>query len=52
MPLEGIQEDDWVMFDRVLIVRDLFTGGKRSFTYSGDAQAFRAAVYKQYGKLC
>jgi len=50
MPLEGLSADDWVMFDQVLIVRDLFTGGNRSFTNSLAAHEFRAAVYKQYGE--
>eukprot|EP00775_Hariotina_reticulata_P006840 gene6840-7058_t len=34
---------------QVLIVRDLFTGGTRSFTNTVDARAFRAAVYSNYG---
>jgi protein O-GlcNAc transferase len=50
MPLEGASPDEWVVFDRVLIVRDLFTGGKRSFTSSSDAREFRAAVYTHYGE--
>lgn len=50
MPLEGLSPDDWVMFDTVLIVRDLFTGGTRSFTSTADARQFRAAVYQQYGE--
>lgn len=52
MPLEGVCADEWVVFDQVLIVRDLFTGGNRSFTNSADAREFRAAVYKQYGEFC
>lgn len=51
MPLEGVGADEWVMFDKVLIVRDLFTGGNRSFTSSRDAREFRAAVYQHYGEL-
>lgn len=50
MALEGVAADEWVAFDRVLIVRDLFTGGTRSFTSSSDAQEFRAAVYTHYGE--
>jgi protein O-GlcNAc transferase len=50
MPLEGVSRDEWIMFDHVLIVRDLFTGGNRSFASTQDAREFRAAVYKQYGE--
>jgi hypothetical protein len=49
MPLEGVPADEWVVFERALIVRDLFTGGTRTFTNSQDARAFRAEVYRQYG---
>ena len=51
MPLEGVPSDEWVLFERALIIRDLFTGGTRSFTNTEDAQAFRAEVYKHYGKV-
>jgi protein O-GlcNAc transferase len=50
MPLEGLSADEWVMFDQVLIVRDLFTGGNRSFTDSSSAKEFRAAVYQHHGE--
>jgi hypothetical protein len=50
MPLEGVPADEWVVFERALIVRDLFTGGTRTFTNSSDARAFRADVYRQYGR--
>ncbi|WIA28051.1 hypothetical protein OEZ86_010636 [Tetradesmus obliquus] len=49
MPLEGVPADEWVVFERAVIVRDLFTGGTRTFTNSADARAFRAEVYRQYG---
>lgn len=49
MPLEGVAPDEWVVFERVLIVRDVFTGGQRSFATTEDAHAFRAAVYAHYG---
>lgn len=48
-PLEGVPRDEWVVFDNVLIIRDVFTGGKRSFASQGDAHEFRAAVYAHYG---
>jgi hypothetical protein len=50
MPLDGVSADEWLMFDTVLIVRDLFTGGNRSFSSSTDARGFRAAVYNHYGE--
>jgi hypothetical protein len=50
MPLEGVSGGEWLLFDRVLMVRDLFTGGNRSFTSTQDAREFRAAVYAQYGE--
>lgn len=50
MPLEGVPADEWVLFERTLIIRDLFTGGNRSFTNTEDARTFRAEVYKHYGE--
>jgi hypothetical protein len=50
MPLDGVSADEWLLFDTVLIVRDLFTGGNRSFSSTTDAQEFRAAVYNHYGE--
>jgi hypothetical protein len=41
----GIQ----VAFQRVMIVRDLFTGGKRSFASIADARAFRQQIYLVHG---
>ena len=49
-PLEGYEPHEWVAFERALVVRDIFTGGVRTFLNTLDAQAFRAAIYKQYGK--
>jgi hypothetical protein len=40
-----------VIFERALIVRDLYTGGGRAFLNSEDAREFRAAVYNNYGGL-
>lgn len=48
-PLEGFGAEEWVVFERALVVRDLFTGGTRTFHSTPDAQAFRAALYQQYG---
>lgn len=48
-PLEGYGPHEWVCFERALVVRDLFTGGTRTFHSSPDAQDFRAALYQQYG---
>lgn len=53
-PLEGYQPHEWVAFERALVVRDIFTGGVRTFLSTEDAQAFRSLIYKQYSKpvLC
>ena len=48
-PLEGYGAHEWVCFERALVVRDLFTGGTRTFHSTPDAQDFRAALYQQYG---
>ncbi|KAL0050159.1 hypothetical protein WJX82_005404 [Trebouxia sp. C0006] len=47
-PLEGYEPHEWVSFERALVVRDIFTGGVRTFLSTQDAQAFRASMYKQY----
>ena len=33
------------------MVRDIFTGGVRTFLSTADAQAFRSLIYKQYSEL-
>ncbi|KAI8470588.1 MAG: hypothetical protein J3K34DRAFT_385246 [Monoraphidium minutum] len=48
-PLEGVPPTEWLVFERVLIIRDIFTGGSRTFASKGDAHEFRAAVYGHYG---
>ena len=50
-PLEGYGPHEWVVFERALVVRDLFTGGTRTFHSTRDAQDFRASLYQQYGEL-
>ena len=49
-PLEGYGPNEWVAFERALVVRDIFTGGVRTFLSTQDAQAFRALIYKQYSE--
>lgn len=49
-PLEGYQPHEWVAFERALVVRDIFTGGVRTFLSTEDAQAFRSLIYKQYSE--
>ena len=34
------------------MVRDIFTGGVRTFLSREDAQAFRAQIYAQHGAVC
>ena len=48
-PLEGFKAHDWVCFERALVVRDLFTGGVRTFFSTADAQHFRTRLYQHYG---
>ena len=47
--LEGVEPHEWVCFERALVVRDIFTGGGRTFQSTQDAQAFRAGLYMRYG---
>jgi hypothetical protein len=47
--LEGVEEGEWLVFERVMIVRDLFTGGTRTFHNQHDAVEFRSNIYQQYG---
>ena len=35
-----------IAFETVMIVRDLFTGGKRSFASTADAREFRSTIYR------
>lgn len=49
-PLEGFAPDEWVCFERALVVRDIFTGGTRTWLSHEDAQTFRRDIYKIYGK--
>ena len=48
-PLEGFAPDEWVCFERALVVRDIFTGGTRTWLSPEDAQTFRRDIYKIYG---
>ena len=50
-PLENFRTDEWVVFERSLVVRDIFTGGVRTFLSSADAKAFRALIYTQHGEV-
>ena len=49
--LEGYDSGEWVCFERALVVRDIFTGGVRTFLSKADARAFRSLIYAQYGEL-
>jgi Glycosyltransferase 61 len=48
-PLEGYNEHQWVCFEHALVVRDLFTGGTRTFLSQADAREFRTTMYGRYG---
>ena len=51
-PLEGHGPRQWACFERVLIVRDAFAGGERTWATTGDARIFRARIYAQHGGWC
>lgn len=38
-----------VSFENAMVVRDLFTGGKRSFADTQDARNFRDLIYRNHG---
>ncbi|KAL4450135.1 hypothetical protein ABPG77_010804 [Micractinium sp. CCAP 211/92] len=48
-PLEGYSPSTWVAFDRVLVVKDIYTGGVRTFLSREDAHLYRKMLYAQYG---
>ena len=48
--LQGFDRGTWYIFERVLITRDLATGGGRTFLNVDDAREFRELIYKQYGE--
>lgn len=50
-PLEGPDNATWVCFQRTLVVRDIFTGGKRTFFSQADAQDFRRRIYARNGEF-
>ena len=49
-PLEGFDNATWVCFERTLVVRDIFAGGKRTFFSQTDAQDFRRRIYARNGE--
>jgi hypothetical protein len=38
-----------VVFETAMVVRDLFTGGKRTFASTADARHFRERIYAAHG---
>eukprot|EP01026_Neomeris_dumetosa_P004514 TRINITY_DN1120_c0_g1_i7.p1 TRINITY_DN1120_c0_g1~~TRINITY_DN1120_c0_g1_i7.p1 ORF type:complete len:345 (-),score=39.36 TRINITY_DN1120_c0_g1_i7:207-1241(-) len=50
-PLQGLPSDEWICFERALVIRDVYTGGKRTFQTTEYAQQFRREIYEQYGLL-
>lgn len=48
-PLEGLATGEWACFERALVVRDIFTGGVRTFLSREDAQAYRSQIHAQHG---
>ncbi|KAL4853094.1 hypothetical protein ACK3TF_005878 [Chlorella vulgaris] len=47
-PLEGYAPGAWVAFDRVMVVKDIYTGGVRTFLDTKDAHLFRKMLYAQH----
>ena len=47
--LEGLRKDRWYIFENVMITKDLYTGGGRTFLSSEVAREFRGLIYQQYG---
>lgn len=47
--LEGTASNEWVCFEKALVVNDLPSGGIQSFFSRGDAQSFRDLVYANHG---
>ncbi|PSC72084.1 EGF domain-specific O-linked N-acetylglucosamine transferase [Micractinium conductrix] len=48
-PLEGFSPSTWVAFDRVMVVKDTYMGGVRTFLSQADAHLYRKMLYAQYG---
>ena len=46
-PLEGYPASTWVAFDRVMVVKDVYTGGVRTFLTRADARLYRKMLYAQ-----
>jgi len=47
--LEGLDRGTWYIFEHMIITKDLYTGGGRTFLSQRDAQEFRSLIYQQYG---
>jgi hypothetical protein len=48
-PTQAFAPNEWVVFDRVLVVNDTFNGGTRTFLDAEDAKLFREMLYSQVG---
>lgn len=47
--MEGYDPSTWVAFDRVLVVKDIYIGGVRTFLNRQDAHLYRKMLYAQVG---
>ena len=47
--LEGFDKDTWYIFEKVIICKDLYTGGGRTFLTTEAAREFRGIIHQQYG---
>ncbi len=47
-PLEGTHDTQWICFEKVLVVKDTFSGGGRVAKSPQDAEMFRKKVYEMH----
>lgn len=47
--MEDYDENEWIVFDQIFIMRDYQTGGLRTFLNSEIAQEYRKIIYETFG---
>ena len=48
IPLEGVEDTHWICFQKILVVKDTFSGGGRVAKAPTDAASFRTTVYEMH----
>lgn len=48
-PFEDVPKGEWVIFEKVLICKDITMGGRRDAMSKEDAQLFRSRMHSSYG---